>query len=520
MARKRDQEDVFQPLNDSSAESEESQSLPEGPRRGWEIKLGLLALALLLGTTGYFVYRHVVSAIDTNKTAKVSGPLEPDTDNENSAGQSAISQTTVVAEPEPVSDPHVLAMAQWSGVSNLEKADQAGVRSPSGSASESVLDPPSAPMTALPSQPYADNYRGDLPPQAASSTTTTFTPVPNPNDFTAAAISPMPTEASGSPSEPVQESGYGIAAGSAGTADLNPPTSQAPTAVSAPVAPQAEPSLSPGQAVAQEMPPASQADFDAGPWKSRSEPPVAQGYSPPASLQPLQDHSVTTQDGYSQAAPPPSYSSPLPESLSPQNAPSYAPAAISRPQAKFAGLSSSRGTDETDAAEAWHQPTVIPLDGKYTTQPNDNFFTISKKVYGSGAYFEALAEYNKDQYPKADQIRIGDTVQTPPAETLESRYPQLCPKPEHRDAAKQRTTAATGRSLAGRRVYVVQEGDNLFDIARYELGARSKVAELIELNRDVLGDHINYLTPGMQLLLPETDERGPAVTQAPTGTLR
>ena len=56
MARKRDQEDVFKPLNESPAEADEPQSLPESRRRGWEIKLGLLVLVLLGGATGYFVY--------------------------------------------------------------------------------------------------------------------------------------------------------------------------------------------------------------------------------------------------------------------------------------------------------------------------------------------------------------------------------------------------------------------------------------------------------------------------------
>ena len=82
------------------------------------------------------------------------------------------------------------------------------------------------------------------------------------------------------------------------------------------------------------------------------------------------------------------------------------------------------------------------MDGKYTAQPNDNFYTISKKVYGTGAYFEALARHNKEQFPKSNQIRIGDVVQTPPRETLEGKYPELCPKPEHRDAAKRRSAAS------------------------------------------------------------------------------
>ncbi len=200
--------------------------------------------------------------------------------------------------------------------------------------------------------------------------------------------------------------------------------------------------------------------------------------------------------------------------------PAYTSRAAPRTQAGYAGLSGSSVADGKVGVEVWQQPSVVPVDGKYAAQPNDNFYTISKKVYGAGAYFEALAKYNKDKYPKANQIRIGDVLQTPAVETLEDRFPELCPKPEHRDAARRRSAAGSGRSLAGRRVYVVQEGDSLFDIARFELGARAKVADLIDMNRDILGDQINYLTPGMRLLLPEADSRGPAVTQGPTNTLR
>ena len=140
------------------------------------------------------------------------------------------------------------------------------------------------------------------------------------------------------------------------------------------------------------------------------------------------------------------------------------------------GCPGSGLTEKGTTPEIWQQPTVVPVDGKYTAQPNDNFYTISRKVYGAGAYFRALAKFNADKYPTASQIRIGDIVQTPPVDTLEGRYPELCPKPEHRDAAKKRSQALAKRSLAGRRIYVVQEGDNLFDIARFELGARARVA--------------------------------------------
>jgi len=56
---------------------------------------------------------------------------------------------------------------------------------------------------------------------------------------------------------------------------------------------------------------------------------------------------------------------------------------------------------------------------------------------------------------------------------------------------------------SGQRVYVVVEGDTLSDIAKFELGKRSRWGEIYELNRDRLGDNYDYLVPGTELLLPE-----------------
>ena len=58
--------------------------------------------------------------------------------------------------------------------------------------------------------------------------------------------------------------------------------------------------------------------------------------------------------------------------------------------------------------------------------------------------------------------------------------------------------------------------------ARYELGKASRWPEIQALNRDVVGNDPNYLTPGLQLVLPDDDTRPVEnVTQRPgTGTYR
>ena len=142
----------------------------------------------------------------------------------------------------------------------------------------------------------------------------------------------------------------------------------------------------------------------------------------------------------------------------------------------------------------------------YTVQPNDNYWKISEKVYGSGAYFQALAEQNRKKIPDESRLRPGDTVSIPPVGELEKKYAALCPKPDHRDTTRRQLATANAIStvsqVGGGRVYVVQEGDNLYDIARWELGKVTRWPEIYDLNREALGNDPDHLTPGMRLVLP------------------
>lgn len=142
-------------------------------------------------------------------------------------------------------------------------------------------------------------------------------------------------------------------------------------------------------------------------------------------------------------------------------------------------------------------------DGTYEVQPNDNYWLISEKLYGTGAYFKALAEHNRRKSARDGQLQVGDVLVTPDVAQLEKGYPDLCPKPSRREAVKRQMTTVSARIAAGGRTYVTQEGDTLFDIARTELGKASRWAEIYDLNRDLLGSDYNYLRPGLQLALPE-----------------
>ncbi len=170
---------------------------------------------------------------------------------------------------------------------------------------------------------------------------------------------------------------------------------------------------------------------------------------------------------------------------------------------------SSQGSNALERSRASRTPDSPGKEGKYVVQPNDNYWVISQKLYGTGAYFRALAHHNRSAVPNENQLPVGQQIAAPDAGELERAYPDLCPKPEHRTAAQKRTSLVSSPSRVGTgRVYVVQKGDTLYDIAKYELGKPSRWVEIIKLNRDLLGGQIDYLTPGMKLVLPDDESAG------------
>ncbi len=169
------------------------------------------------------------------------------------------------------------------------------------------------------------------------------------------------------------------------------------------------------------------------------------------------------------------------------------------------------------APEAEVAPPVI-TNGMYTVQPGDTLWSISEKVYGTGGYFKALAAHNRASLPRSDQLTVGGQVAVPSMDELERDYPSLCPKQRNSALVPARTTPPAAARRRGTDVYVVAEGDTLFDIARYELGKASRWAEIYKLNRDVLGEDFDYLRPGTELVMPPPS--GPAAEVSRAGGSR
>jgi nucleoid-associated protein YgaU len=156
-------------------------------------------------------------------------------------------------------------------------------------------------------------------------------------------------------------------------------------------------------------------------------------------------------------------------------------------------------------------PAPLPIEnGKYTVQPGDTLWSISEAVYGTGGYFKALGEHNRRVLPHSDVLAVGSQLSVPPREDLECDYPSLCPKPRKSALVSPRAQSYPARPVSGRDIYIVNEGDTLFDIARHELGKASRWAEIYELNRDLLGEDFDYLRPGTELRMPPREVQSTA----------
>jgi nucleoid-associated protein YgaU len=151
--------------------------------------------------------------------------------------------------------------------------------------------------------------------------------------------------------------------------------------------------------------------------------------------------------------------------------------------------------------------TATDTSDYYVVQPQDNFWTISRKKYGTSRYFLALAELNKARIPDPARMRPGMKVSTPTADLLEERYGQFLPAGTRVQVAAAEDISAksapTGFFISpdGTPKYRTSESDTLSDIAAKHLGRSSRWIQIFEMNRDKLSSP-NQLKVGTELLLP------------------
>ncbi len=156
----------------------------------------------------------------------------------------------------------------------------------------------------------------------------------------------------------------------------------------------------------------------------------------------------------------------------------------------------------------------------YVIEPSDSFWTISRKRYGAGRYYMALAKHNQQIIADPKRMKPGVAIATPDVSVLEQQYPDLIPKAAPAEPAAPVVTTQTRQarkvedsgpagffvSNDGTPMYRVSGQDTLSDIAKSHLGRSSRWVQILEMNRKVLRDG-NELKIGTVLRLPPDASR-------------
>ncbi len=200
-------------------------------------------------------------------------------------------------------------------------------------------------------------------------------------------------------------------------------------------------------------------------------------------------------------------------------------------------------------------PRPAAGQGRHVVRDGEDLWSIAKKHYGSGRYYQAIWDANRDRIASPESIPAGTELRMPAAAELARGPAPAAPRPADPaseapasasrprpaptvDAAMQRASfeveaparprarapardpavvraAAIDRALRADEgdvspVHVVGRFESLRSIARDRLGDSRRAAEILALNRDTLGTS-DRPVPGQHLRLPRDaapDRRG------------
>ncbi|MDG1897671.1 MAG: LysM peptidoglycan-binding domain-containing protein, partial [Fuerstiella sp.] len=129
---------------------------------------------------------------------------------------------------------------------------------------------------------------------------------------------------------------------------------------------------------------------------------------------------------------------------------------------------------------------------------NDNYWSISKRTYGTARYYSSLALYNKHRISDPKKLRPGMKVLIPDPKVLEERYPEFFRNQQPKSAQP------SGYFLKpdGTPAYRVGERETLSEISQKHLGRASRWIQIYRLNQQILKDP-NRLKLGTVIMLPD-----------------
>jgi nucleoid-associated protein YgaU len=163
------------------------------------------------------------------------------------------------------------------------------------------------------------------------------------------------------------------------------------------------------------------------------------------------------------------------------------------------------GNDNRSARTGTGTGTASARGAKsYEAQPGDSLSKIALKFYGSNskALRDAIVLANPSLKGNPDMILVGHAYTIPAIEGASSAgNAPSAPQPSAPAQREPQQAAAPRTGSPGEYWYTVKENDNLWRIARDQLGDPGAVAVLKELNKDVLkgGDTVRI---NMKLRLP------------------
>jgi nucleoid-associated protein YgaU len=119
--------------------------------------------------------------------------------------------------------------------------------------------------------------------------------------------------------------------------------------------------------------------------------------------------------------------------------------------------------------------TAKPVDVTYTIKAGDNLWNIAKDNLHNATKWQDIYKMNSDVLgTNPGMIHAGTTIHLPGSE---------------------HAIASTGEATK----YVVKSGDNLWNLAKHNMGDGSKWSEIYKLNHDVIGANPDLIKPGQEL---------------------
>lgn len=122
--------------------------------------------------------------------------------------------------------------------------------------------------------------------------------------------------------------------------------------------------------------------------------------------------------------------------------------------------------------------TIEEVDNEYTISKGDTLYDISNRYYGSGIYYDDIAEYNGISNP--DQIKVGDTIRLP-------------------------HEISDNVQLIEEQTYTISKGDNLIGICEkfYKDNSYETALRLAAYNNI---EDVNLIKIGQEITIPSYDD--------------